>query len=221
MIENWICVYSICYSKWLYYNILRVGTLMWNIYVCVCVPWKLICSDIRSSKILNRYWLCVTWRLNCNIPEKLKNSEDNSCLCVCPLQWHKKLKNSEQVPVMHVLLKLTCIALKSSPNITMIFQASLETDNCLTCWLDIFALQDHDRSPSLWCKVMVSWLINSNGEHIQSSSSLSATLRFSLWCCWRYRYSGMWCYITGWVVPNIFKNSTTFIFRVKWSKKTG
>jgi len=83
----------------------------------------------------------------------------------------------------------------------------------------IFALQDHSRSSSLWCEVMVSWLINSNGEHIQTSLSLCETLRFSLWCCWRYRYSGTWSCITVRVVPNIFKNSTTFVFRVEVVKE--
>jgi hypothetical protein len=42
-----------------------------------------------------------------------------------------------------------------------------------------------------------------------------------LWqrCCWRCQSSGMWRCVVGWVIADVSKDHTFFIFRVKQSKK--
>lgn len=40
-------------------------------------------------------------------------------------------------------------------------------------------------------------------------------------CSWRVRSSEMWLYVLGWVVPDIKRDHSVFIFRVKHLKKNG
>jgi hypothetical protein len=42
-------------------------------------------------------------------------------------------------------------------------------------------------------------------------------LRFSWQCCWWFRFSGMWCCVTGWVVPDVWKDHGLFSFQGKQS----
>lgn len=52
-----------------------------------------------------------------------------------------------------------------------------------------------------------------NGKLPYSESSLQ------LMGPWKFKFSGMWHWVTWWVVPNISQNHTAFIFRFKQSKE--
>ena len=97
------------------------------VYVCVCHgTWSAVIQKAQKS------WTCIGYVSHEGWSAVSQKAQEllTDISCVCLLQWHNKLKNSEQVLVMCVPWKLICIALKSSPNITIILQASLETNAC-------------------------------------------------------------------------------------------
>ena len=45
-------------------------------------------------------------------------------------------------------------------------------------------------------------------------------LMFSLWCCWKFKSSGMWwCCVVGRVVHDVLKDHSAFVFSVRQSRK--
>jgi hypothetical protein len=45
-------------------------------------------------------------------------------------------------------------------------------------------------------------------------------LRFSWWWCWRFKSSGIWCCVIGWVVHDVWKDCTAFILRFLQNKNS-
>ena len=42
-------------------------------------------------------------------------------------------------------------------------------------------------------------------------------MRYSQWCCWRFKSSGRWLCVTQWVFSDVIKDSSAFIFTVNQS----
>jgi hypothetical protein len=54
---------------------------------------------------------------------------------------------------------------------------------------------------------------------LRLTSVILLDLRFSQWCCWRVKSSGLSCYANWYTVTNVLKGHIAFIFRLKRSKK--
>ena len=50
-------------------------------------------------------------------------------------------------------------------------------------------------------------------------SEYSSHFAVKVYCFWQSKYTGMWRCVVGWMVPNILKNHSAFVFSVKQPKK--
>lgn len=80
--------------------------------------------------------------------------------------------------------------------------------------------QNSDQCRVLWTLWKITRL-HRRGEFLPSwVTTKLCDLMFSQRCCWRFKPSGVWPCVTGWIFPDISEDSNTIIFSGKQSNWT-